>query len=189
MKINIKRLLIFIGLILLTVLITGGTTWYSLNNISTQQKKQISFLQDQVDALSNKVTLKLEEKKALELAAAEAAAAEAAKKSNKKATLSTAPTPTSQQTEPESEPTPEPVAASQILYFYSPACGTCMAQQPIVLELQSEGVFFVFFNVLETPSYISQYGIQQVPTFILNGQRRVQFFTKPELLAFWNTYK
>lgn len=177
MKINWKRLIILVAIVLVTAVAAGYSTWQGLTLAINEQKEQINSLKGQVDILAVELTKKIEQEKARQ--AAEQAAQEVEVSAPVSKPKSYKPTPT-----PE-----EPIAVSRILYFYDPACGTCQVQTPIVLELQSEGVPFVFMNVAENPGYISQYGISKVPTFILNEAKQAAFFTKSELLNFWNTFK
>ncbi len=179
MKMDWKKFTIVIGIIIATSIIIGGTLWYSLSSAVDEQKTQITSLEKQASELSDIYSKKFEEKKAAEAAAAKKAAENKAKEQ--------ATTPTYTPSDP--EPKPTPVVTPKIYYFYSPECGTCNAQTPIVNELKAEGVPFVFMNILAHPNYISQYGISAVPTFLLNGHKQAAYFTKPELLNFWNTYK
>lgn len=176
MNINWRRLFIAIGIILVTAAMAGYSTYLGVTNTIGEQNRHIDSLENQVDKLSNQITKKIEEQKAKE-AAAKAAAEAAAKKSQPSESTGSQPAPE------------EPEATSQIFYFYDPDCGTCKAQHPIVVELQGEGIPFVFMDVAANPNYISEYGISAVPTFILNEAKQAAFFTKPELLNFWNTYK
>ncbi|MFC1656575.1 thioredoxin family protein [Patescibacteria group bacterium] len=177
MKIDWKKLLITISTVIITSVVVGGTMWYGLTSAINEQKSQITSLEKQASELSEIYSEKLAEKKAAE--AAEKAAEEKAKEQ------ATTPTYT-----PEPEPESTPVVTPKIYYFYSPNCGTCTAQTYIVNELiAEEDIPFVFMNVVAHPSYISKYGISAVPTFILNGHKETAYFTKPELLNFWNTYK
>ena len=90
---------------------------------------------------------------------------------------------------PESVNEPEPVAGAQMYYFFDPECPTCKAQEPIVLELIAEGIPIVLMNIIDNPRYIGEYNITYVPTFILNGISVSAYYTKEELLDFYNTNK
>lgn len=192
MKIDWKKIVVTISIIFVTAIVVGGSTWLSFADAVNKNNEHINSLEDQISDLSGQVIKKKEEKKAKEKAEAEARAkaeaeaAAAAKTAEEAAKKSVAKTTTTPKTTTQ-QPTPAP--SSQIYYFYSPYCGTCTAQTPIVNELAAEGIPFVFMNVVANPSYISQYGISTVPTFILNGVKQSAFFTKSQLLNFWNTYK
>jgi len=191
MKFDYKKIIGSIIVILITTFVVGGTLWFGVVNAVDEKSDHIESLESQVDVLTDIYQKKVEEKKVkdAEEAAIAAEAALSAKKATKKSTPESS-TPEPVASEPTSEPTSEPEAEIvQIYYFYSPECGACMIQTPIVLELQSEGIPFAILDVLANPGYIGQYGLTHVPTFILNGHKEVAVFTKQELLDFWNTYK
>ena len=169
MRINWKRLLKTIGIIVISSSLLGFLTWFGMNKIIQEKDAEINLLTNTSKDLSQLYLKKLADKKAKE----EAQAA----------------TQTYSQTTQETKDDTRTSQQSQIYYFYDPSCGTCMAQKPIVLELQSEGVPFVFFDIVAHPNYVSKYNITAVPTFILNGHKRAAFFSKPQLRSFWNTYK
>ena len=170
MKINWKRLLTIIGIIIVSSSLLGFLTWFGMNKIIQEKDAEINLLTNTSKDLSQLYVKKLEEKKKAE--------------EEKQAPTGTYPQIT-QETENNTQPSPQ----SQIYYFYDPSCRTCIAQKPIVLELRSEGVPFVFFDIVAHPNYVSKYNITAVPTFILNGHKRAAFFSKPQLRSFWNTYK
>ena len=124
MKINRVKLLVTIGIVLTTSVVVGSLMWSGLTFAINEQKIQISKLDERVSQFSFTYAQKLEEKKEAERQAAEEAAESAA---------STTPT-------KKSTPQSTPVATPQIYFLYSPACGTCQAQIPIVNELAAEGI-------------------------------------------------
>lgn len=177
-KIDWKRLSIGVGAVLITAILIGGLSWYGFTDAIDQNQSQIDSLEDEVSKMANLYTDKLKEKKAAEEALEKAEEEKAAEEA-------TTPVYTPQ---PKAEETP--VETVKIYYFYSPDCGTCTAQTYIVNQLiAEEGIPFVFMNVVEHPEYISKYGFSAVPTFRLNGHQVTAYYTKPELLNFWNTYK
>lgn len=176
MDANWKRLLTTLGIVVFAMAVLGTLTWSQMNKIIYSQNEAIFNLQNQANELSYQYTQKIQEKNAKE---------EAQKQTTNSNTTSKTTTTTTQE---ESAPQEEPTHQSQILYFYNPSCGTCIAQEPIVIELQNQGIPFVWENIIENPSLIGQYAITSTPTFILNGQRR-GFSTKAQLENFWNTYK
>lgn len=178
MKIKWKRLLTIICVVLVTASVTGGTIWAGYTEIINNQKAQISSLQAQADSLSKQAIKRAEEEKEVVALAKAEAAARAAEEATKQTT------PVPAQNDPVQE-----VSQSQILYFYNPACGACVAQEPAVRQLQDAGVPVAFMNLENRPDYISTYNIEYTPTFILNGERKVGVFTKSELLEYWNAYK
>lgn len=179
MNINWMRLLITIGIVMISSALLGYLMWTGMTNVIKIQEDEIQSLQTRSTKLSEQYFVKLQEKKAKE--EAKSATTTTPKASN----TSTEATETATD---EASNSPEPTPQSQILYFYNPSCGACIAQEPIVLQLQSEGIPFAFMNVVETPSYIGQYGITFTPTFILNGHR-TGYSSKAQLQTFWNTYK
>ncbi len=170
MKFNWKQLLKTIGILVVSSALLGFLTWFRMDKIIEAKDADINLLTSASEDLSKLYAKKLEEKKKAE------EEAQAASQTTYQAP---------QETEDNTQPTPQ----SQIYYFYDPDCGTCVAQKPIVQELQSEGVPFAWMNIDAHPEYISKYNISAVPTFILNGHRRVAFMSKSELRTFWNTYK
>ena len=179
-KINWKRLFGTLGIVIVTMSALGYVTYAGLTKVINEQKEEIKSLENRSSELSQLYSQKLEAKKAEEAAKAAAAAAQTAQNTQKKSTSSKAPSTTSQQ-----PTTPQ----SQILFFFNPSCPTCIAQRPIVLELQAEGIPFVFCDVVANPSYISQYGFSAVPTFYLNGHMQTSYFSKAQLQSFWDAYK
>lgn len=191
MKFDFKTILASIAVILVTTFIVGGTLWFGIVNAIDEKSDHIKSLESQADVLTDIYQKKVEEKKVkdAEKVAIAAQNALSTKKATKKSTPESS-TPEPVAFESSSEPTSEPEAEIvQIYYFFSPECGACTIQTPIVLELQSEGIPFAILDVLANPGYIGQYGISFVPTFILNGHKEVEVYTKDELLNFWNTYK
>lgn len=169
MSINWQRLLTTIGIIVVSSSLLGFLTWFGMDKIIQAKDADINLLTNASKDLSRLYLKKLEEKKAEEEAPAVPEAVS--------------------QIIPETEDNTQPSPQSQIYFFYDPNCGACIIQKPIVLELQSEGIPFVWMNVVAHPKYISQYHITAVPTFILNGHRRTAVLSKQELLSFWNKYK
>lgn len=183
MHVSWKRLLITLGIIIVSSSLLGFLTWFEMDKIIQEKDAQINLLTDTSNNLSQLYLKKLAEKKAEE-------EAKASTKTTPKATQEAEETSSSSESSNETETQEEePAPQSQIYFFYSPSCGACLMQKPIVLELQSEGIPFIFFDVVANPSYISQYGITAVPTFILNGHRITAVLSKEELLDFWNNYK
>jgi len=174
MNINWKRLFITLGIVVVTAAALGYLAWAGFTKIIQEKEDEIQLLANRSNELSQIYLQKFQEKKAAEAAKT---ATETTQKARNTSTSTT-------DTDSQEEASPQ----SQIMYFYNPSCGACIAQTPIVQELQGEGIPFVFCNIIENPSYISQYGITSTPTFILNGHRQ-GFSSKDQLRNFWNTYK
>lgn len=199
MRVSAKKILLLIFVAFLTSIFIGTIVWSAENTVIEQQKKEISLLESQVSDLSNQITQKLAEKKAQEEAEALAAEQEEQASNNiptKRTTGSSTPTPVAENTpttdpatEPESTPEPEEPESPILYYFFDPDCGACMIQTPVVQQVEAEGVPVAYMDVDAHPSYISQYGLEFVPTFIVNDHKEVAIFTKEELMDFWNTYK
>lgn len=60
---------------------------------------------------------------------------------------------------------------NQIMYFTAAWCGPCKAMAPIIGDLQSKYAIRKI-DVDLNPDLVSEYGIRQVPTFVIlkNGQ-------------------
>ena len=172
MNINWKRLFATLGIVVVTATVLGSLTWIGLLKIVQEKEGEIQLLATRSSELSQVYLQKFQEKKAAEETKTATGTTQKARNTSTSATDS------------QEEASPQ----SQIYFFYNPSCGACIAQMPIVQELQSEGIPFIFCDVIAHPDYISQYGITSVPTFILNGHRQ-GFSSKEQLQNFWNIYK
>ena len=140
MNTNWKRLFTTLGIIVVSTSILGYLTWSGMTKIINSQEVEIQLLTNKSAKLSQQYVQKSQEKKAAE-------AAKAAKTTQKTQSNTASDETTTSDTNGTTNQG-ESVPQSQILYFYNPSCGACIAQEPVVLELQSEGIPFVFCNSL-----------------------------------------
>jgi len=64
-----------------------------------------------------------------------------------------------------------------LLYFYTPTCGNCKIQKPIIDKLENELKAVSKIDLTKQPALSSEFGIMGVPTMaIMNGNRIAKIF-------------
>jgi len=64
-----------------------------------------------------------------------------------------------------------------LLYFYTPTCGNCKVQKPIIDKLESELKSVSKIDLTQQPALSSEFGIMGVPTMaIMKGNRIAKIF-------------